>query len=67
MVRWRALPPVARSGLLVCLLLPLAVAGWVLSWTWVAVPAALGVLGIAAGAIGADSRLPGDWTRPDSP
>jgi hypothetical protein len=67
MVRWRALTPMARSGLLILALLPLAVVGLVLAWAWVAVPTALGLLGVAAEAIGADSRAPGDWTRAESP
>jgi hypothetical protein len=67
MVRWRTLPPIARSGLLLCALLPIAIMGWAFTWAWVAVPAALGLLGVAAEAIGVDSRAPGDWTRPDSP
>ena len=67
MVRWRALPSVARSGLLICGLLLLGAGGWALSLAWVAVASALGALGIAADAIGSDTRAPGDWTRADSP
>jgi hypothetical protein len=66
MVRWHALPPMARSGLLIVVLVPLAIVGWALSWAWVAVPAALGLLGVAAEAVGVDSRRPGDWTPPRS-
>lgn len=67
MVRWRTLPPVARSGVLMCTLVLVALLGWVLAWAWVAVSAALALLGVAAAAIGVDSRMPGDWTRTDAP
>jgi hypothetical protein len=61
MDRWLALSPIARHGLLVCSLLVVAVAAWAAGLAWLAVGAALGVLGSAAAAIGADSREPGDW------
>lgn len=67
MARWRALPTITRSGLLVCWMLLVALAGWVLGIGWIAALAALGVLGASASAAGVDSRAPGDWTRAGSP
>jgi hypothetical protein len=32
-------------------------------WVWIAAPAVLGILGLAASAVGADSRRAGDWRR----
>lgn len=61
--RWRALEPLTRSGLLFCPLLVLVLLGWVVGWGWLVVPSALALLGVAANAVGVDSRLPGDWRR----
>ncbi|MGZ5291334.1 MAG: hypothetical protein ACXWXQ_07500 [Actinomycetota bacterium] len=63
MDRTQATKPLARAGLLLCCLLTATIAGWAAGWTWLAVPAALGTLGVAAAAVGADSRAPGDWRR----
>jgi hypothetical protein len=61
--RWRELDPAARSSLLCCSLIALTLVTWVAGWAWVAVPAGLGALDFAAAAVGADSRMPGDWRR----
>ena len=61
MDRWLALSPIARQGLLICSLLVVASAAWAAGLAWLAVAAAVGVLGVAAAAIGVDSRQPGDW------
>lgn len=58
----RPTAPSARIGLLACTLTALVVGAWVAGWAWLAIPAALAVLGISAIAVGADSRAPGDWT-----
>ena len=42
------------------------VAAWMAGWTWIAVPSVLGILGLAAIVIGADSRRAGDWRRADT-
>lgn len=63
--RWKAVDPLARSGLLFCSLLALLGVAWVAGWVLVAVPAALSLVGVAAGAVGVDSRMPGDWRRVD--
>jgi hypothetical protein len=63
MDRWRTLSPIARSGLLVCALL-LASAGEIAAgWLLLLVPTIGALLGVAALAVGVDSRTPGDWRR----
>lgn len=64
MDRWGATEPLSRSGLLLCCLLAAAIVGWAAGWAWLAVLAALGMLGVAATAVGVDSRAPGDWRGP---
>jgi hypothetical protein len=63
MDRWKALSPIARSGLTVFALL-LASAGEVAAgWALLLVPTLGALLGVAALAVGVDSRTPGDWRR----
>ena len=64
---WRSLSPITRSGLLLCSLVGIGAVGLVAGWVWLVVPAGLGILGVAAGAVGVDSRMPGDWSRAGSP
>lgn len=52
-----------RAGLALCCLIVAAALAWAAGWPWIAAPAALAILGVAAYAVGADSRAPGDWTR----
>jgi len=66
MDRWRALSSIARSGLLLCSLLIVGALSLAAGWTWLAVPTGLAVLGVAANAVGVDSRMPGDWRRAGS-
>ncbi|MGH2635558.1 MAG: hypothetical protein ACRDHU_05365 [Actinomycetota bacterium] len=61
--RWRSMEPLTRSGLLLGSLLALTGLAWAAGWAWLAVPAALAILGVAADAVGVDSRMPGDWRR----
>ena len=61
--RWRALDPLTRSGLLASSLFALVVFGWAAGWGWLVMPSVLALLGVAANAVGVDSRLPGDWRR----
>ena len=42
------------------------VGAWMAGWTWIAAPSVLGMLGLAAIAIGADSRRAGDWRRAET-
>jgi hypothetical protein len=42
------------------------VTAWMAGWTWIAAPSVLGILGLAAIAIGADSRRAGDWIRAET-
>jgi CHASE2 domain-containing sensor protein len=51
------------AGLALASLLVGTVAAWMAGWTWIAVPSVVGILGLAAIAIGADSRRAGDWKR----
>lgn len=41
--------------------------GWAMGWAWIAVPAVIAALGIAANTFGHDSRSPGDWRRTGGP
>lgn len=52
-----------RAALVVCTLIALTAVGWLAGWPWLAAPAAMAILGVAAYAVGADSREPGDWRR----
>ncbi len=63
MDRWRSLSPIARSGLLVCFLLLSSAGELVAGWTLLLVPTLGALLGVAALAVGVDSRMPGDWRR----
>jgi hypothetical protein len=56
-----------RSGLVVGSLLVVVVLGWAAGMPWLAIMAALAILGVAANAVGVDSRMPGDWSRPIQP
>jgi hypothetical protein len=51
------------AGLAVAAVVFGAVAAWMAGWTWIAAPAALAIRGLAAVAVGADSRSAGDWRR----
>jgi hypothetical protein len=48
-------------------LLGLAGVSLLVGWTWFLVPAGFAILGVAAEAVGVDSRMPGDWRRAGSP
>lgn len=52
-----------RAGPVLCSLIVAAAVAWVAGWQWIVAPAALAVLGVAAYAVGADTRAPGDWRR----
>lgn len=52
-----------RVGLAMSAVLIGAVVALMAGWTWVAVPGALGILGLAAAAVGADTRRTGEWRR----
>jgi hypothetical protein len=66
MDRWRALSPIARSGLLVCTLLVAGAGELAVGWMLLLVPTLAALLGVAALAVGVDSRTPGDWRRASS-
>lgn len=57
----------SRAAPLLLLLLPATIASWVAGWTWLALVATLAVLCVAACAVGADTRAPGDWRRDAEP
>lgn len=54
------------AGLAMASLLVGTVAAWMAGWTWIAAPSVLGILGLAAIAIGADSRRSGDWRQAET-
>jgi hypothetical protein len=59
-------PRAAREmlmGVALASVLVATVAAWMAGWTWIAAPSVLAILGLAAGAVGADSRTGGDWRR----
>jgi len=53
----------SRAAPLLALLLVVAIATWAAGWTWLALLATAAVLSVAACAVGADTRAPGDWRR----
>lgn len=67
MEAWRSLSPISRLGLLLCSLVGIGALGLAAGWAWLLAPTGLGMLGVAAAAIGVDSRLSGDWSRTRSP
>ena len=54
------------AGLAMTSVLVGSVTAWIAGWTWIAAPSVLGILGLAAIAIGADSRRAGDWRRAET-
>jgi hypothetical protein len=62
-----AMDPISRAGLLLCSLVIIGVASLVAGWPGLLAPIGLAIIGVAAGAVGADSREPGDWRRAGSP
>lgn len=66
MDRWRGLRPITRSGLLLCSLLLVGAVGLAAGWPLLVAPTAIAIFGVAAGAVGVDSRTPGDWRRAGS-
>jgi CHASE2 domain-containing sensor protein len=54
------------AGLAMTSVLVGTVAAWMAGWTWIAALSVLGILGLAAIAIGADSRRAGDWRRAET-
>lgn len=58
-----ALKRIERRGLVLCVLVVATFAAWMAGWAWLAAPGAMGVLGLAAATIGADTRAAGDWRR----
>jgi fatty acid desaturase len=66
MERRRTSESLTRPGMLLCCLLVAAIGAVAAGWAWLAVPAALGMLGVAATAVGVDSRTPGDWRSPEA-
>jgi hypothetical protein len=54
------------AGLAMASVLVGTVAAWMAGWTWIAAPSVLGILGLAATAVGADSRRSGDWRRAET-
>jgi hypothetical protein len=65
MRRWTWTSRDTRSGVLYCAILAAAVAGWLAGLGWLAGPATFALLGAAAAAVGADSRVPGEWRTLD--
>jgi hypothetical protein len=54
-----------REGVALCALVVVTLAAWMAGWAWLVVPGTLGILGLAAATVGADTRAAGDWRPTD--